>query len=181
MKEHQSHGSGEIVLSAFKSLGRNVVFEPGALVFHPENITIGSNVYVGHNAILKGYYKNLMVIGDECWIGQQVFLHSAGTIRMGRCVGIGPGAVILTSQHTEPGPDRPLMEGALRLAPVEIGDGADIGARAVVLPGVRVGKGAQVGAGAVVTKDVDDYAVVAGNPARFLRSRRSPTTRDPRE
>ena len=47
----------------------------------------------------------------------------------------------------------------------------ELGTGAIVLPGVRIGRGAQVGAGAVVTKDVPDYAVVAGNPARVLRMR----------
>ena len=52
---------------------------------------------------------------------------------------------------------------------VEVGDFATIGTNATLLPGLRVGKGAIVGAGAVLTKDVPDYAVVAGNPARQLR------------
>jgi acetyltransferase-like isoleucine patch superfamily enzyme len=54
---------------------------------------------------------------------------------------------------------------------VVIEDDADLGVGAIVLPGVRIGRGAQVGAGAVVTKDVPDYAVVAGVPARVVRER----------
>jgi sugar O-acyltransferase (sialic acid O-acetyltransferase NeuD family) len=52
---------------------------------------------------------------------------------------------------------------------VEIGDGAFIGANATILPRIKIGKFATVGAGAVVNKDVPDYAVVAGNPARIIR------------
>jgi acetyltransferase-like isoleucine patch superfamily enzyme len=63
------------------------------------------------------------------------------------------------------------MAGALEFAPVLLDDGCDIGIGAVILPGITVGKGAQVGAGAVVTADVPPYAVVAGNPARLLRTR----------
>ena len=63
------------------------------------------------------------------------------------------------------------MEGALEFAPVEIGDGCDLGAGCVILPGVRLGVGVQVGAGAVVTKSFSDYSVVVGNPARLLRMR----------
>ena len=55
-------------------------------------------------------------------------------------------------------------------APVVIGAGTWVGARAIVLPGVTIGKRVVVGAGAVVTKDVPDEVVVAGNPARVLRS-----------
>jgi acetyltransferase-like isoleucine patch superfamily enzyme len=55
--------------------------------------------------------------------------------------------------------------------PVEIGDRAWIGARAIILPGVRIGEGAVVGAGAVVTRDVGPFEIVAGNPARKIGER----------
>jgi acetyltransferase-like isoleucine patch superfamily enzyme len=98
-------------------------------------------------------------------------LHAGGGIRIGTRVGIGPNVSILTSSHTDPGRSEPIMAGALAFAPVEIGDGSDLGVGAVILPGVRIGRGVQVGAGAVVTHDVADFAVVAGNPARVLRMR----------
>jgi acetyltransferase-like isoleucine patch superfamily enzyme len=86
-------------------------------------------------------------------------------------VGIGPGVKILTSQHQEAGRDVPVLFSPLELAAVTIDDDADLGIGAVVLPGVHVGQGAVVGAGAVVTRDVPAYAVVAGSPARILRHR----------
>lgn len=52
---------------------------------------------------------------------------------------------------------------------VQIGEGANIGAGSVVIPSVKIGRWATVGAGAVVIKDVPDYAVVVGNPARIIR------------
>jgi acetyltransferase-like isoleucine patch superfamily enzyme len=145
--------------------------EPGVLVFHPERIELGDDVYVGHDTILKGYHKNRMVIGKGTWIGQQCFLHSAGGLVIGAHVGIGPGVKILTSAH-ELGDTRvPILHQPLRFAPVEIGEGSDLGVGAIILPGVRVGRGVQVGAGAVVAEGVPDYAVVAGVPARLLRRR----------
>ena len=141
------------------------------LVFHPENISLGRNVYVGHQTILKGYYKNELRIGDETWIGQQVFMHAAGGLTIGARVGIGPGVKILTSEHREAGREVPVLFSPLELAPVVIDDDADLGIGAIVLPGVHVGRGAVVGAGAVVTRDVPAYAVVAGSPARILRHR----------
>ena len=149
-----------------------MVFEPGVLVFHPENIEIGDDVYVGHQAILKGYYLNRLVIGARSWIGQQCFLHAAGGITLGERVGVGPGAKILTSTHELPvDPGVPIMDGALRLAPVRVDDGADLGVGAILLPGVTVGRGAQIGAGAVVTRDVAPGAIVAGVPARVIGQR----------
>jgi len=167
----RSHGTGEVDRAALKRCPQSVVIEPGALVFHPENVSLDEDVYVGHYAILKGYYKNELVVGRGAWIGQAAFLHAAGGIRIGADVGIGPHVCILTSTHAEPGRPLPIMKGALEFAPVVLEDGCDIGIGAVLLPGVTVGQGAQVGAGAVVTADVPAFAVVAGNPARVLRSR----------
>jgi acetyltransferase-like isoleucine patch superfamily enzyme len=168
----RSHGTGAFDRADLAACGEGTVFEPGALVFHPENVEIGRDVYVGHHAILKGYYRNRMRIGDGTWIGQQAFLHSAGGLTIGVRVGIGPAVKIITSSH-EPPADRALaiMDGALKLAAVVIEDGCDIGTGAIVLPGVRIGRGAQIGAGAVVTRDVPEGAIAIGVPAVVTRVR----------
>ena len=171
MRQHRSHGTGAFSPTDFAKLGQNVVFEPGVLVFHPENIEIGDNVYVGHNAILKGYYRGKMVIGTDTWIGQGAFFHSAGDLTIGRAVGIAPHVKVLTSLHTEAGRDVPILGSPVSMARVRIEGDSDLGIGSIVLPGVTVGRGAQVGAGAVVTRDVPPYAIVAGSPARLLRYR----------
>ncbi|MEW6280311.1 MAG: acyltransferase [Candidatus Eremiobacterota bacterium] len=167
----RSHGSGQFTPDQFAHLGENVVFEAGVLVFHPENIHLGSHIYVGHQTILKGYYKNAMTIGDGTWIGQQCFFHSAGGLTIGRHVGIGPGVKIVTSAHRLDQLDRPILHSDVETAPVVLEDDCDIGVGTVILPGVRIGRGAQVGAGSVVTRDVPPLAVAAGVPARVLRMR----------
>ncbi|WP_420360969.1 acyltransferase [Companilactobacillus halodurans] len=58
----------------------------------------------------------------------------------------------------------------LKTAPITIKEGAWIGAKAVLLPGVTIGKHAIVGAGSVVTKDVTEYTVVGGNPAKVIKT-----------
>jgi acetyltransferase-like isoleucine patch superfamily enzyme len=168
----RSHGTGEFRPEQFARLGEGVVFEAGVLVFHPENVEIGSGVYVGHQTILKGYHKARMVIGDGTWIGQQCFFHAAGGLVIGCDVGIGPAVRILTSAHRLDELDKPILQSTVEFAAVVIEDGSDIGAGAILLPGIRVGRGAQVGAGAVVSHDVPEYAIVAGVPARSIRSRR---------
>lgn len=170
-KKYKSHGDGTFRFQDFKHIGTNVIFEKGVLVFHPENICIGDNVYIGHNTILKGYHKNEMIIGDNTWIGQGCFFHSAGGIKIGNTVGIGPMVKILTSFHQDSYPDKAIMENDLVLKNVLIGDGSDIGVGAIILPGIKIGKGSVVGAGSVVTKDVPEFAIYAGVPAKFLRMR----------
>lgn len=169
----KSHGSGEFSPSDFRALGQDVVIEAGVLVFHPETIDIGDSVYIGHRTILKGYYSSSMAVGENSWIGQGCFLHSAGGLTIGRNVGIGPAVKIITSFHGEDGSDVPIISSRIRFAPVEIGDDADIGIGVIILPGVSIGQGAQIGAGAVVTRDVADYGVAYGVPARTIRFRKS--------
>lgn len=168
---HKSHGSGAFEASQLAECGEGCVFETGVLVFHPENVQLGRNVYVGHYAILKGYYKNTLRIGDETWIGQQVFMHAAGGLEIGARVGIGPGVRIITSNHREAGRQVPVLFSPVEFAPVVIGDDSDLGVGSVVLPGVTIGRGAVIGAGAVVAEDIPEYAVAAGVPARVLRLR----------
>jgi acetyltransferase-like isoleucine patch superfamily enzyme len=169
---HRSHGTGAFDLKDFAALGEGCVLEPGVLVFHPENIQLGRNVYVGHQAILKGYFRNTLRIGDESWIGQQCFLHSAGGLTIGARVGIGPGVRIITSAHRDEGRSVPILFASIDEAEVVIEDEADIGVGSVVLPGVRIGRGAIIGAGSVVTRNIPAYAVAAGSPARVLRERK---------
>jgi acetyltransferase-like isoleucine patch superfamily enzyme len=170
IKLHQSHGKGTFQREEFERIGSNVIIEEGVRVFHPEHIEIGNNVYIGHDTILKGYYKNKMTIGSHTWIGQRCFLHSAGGIHIGEAVGIGPGVCILTSVHTEE-LGKPILYNDLKLSEVIIEDGCDIGINAIILPGITIGEGSIIGAGSIVTKDVKSYRIVAGNPAKLLRER----------
>ena len=168
----KNHGTGKFSLKQFAKVGKRVVLEAGVLVFHPEHIEIDNDVYVGHYTILKGYYKNKMVIGKGTWIGPQCFLHSAGGLTIGSHVGIGPGVKIITSSHSLSQVEKPILRSEIRFSPVVIEDDCDLGVGAIILPGVKIGRGAQVGAGAVVASDVQDYVIVAGVPARVIRTRR---------
>jgi len=169
--QRRSHGTGRFAPEDLASCGDGCVFEEGVLVFHADRVWIGHGVYVGHQAILKGYHAGDLRIGDGAWIGQQCFFHAAGGLTIGANVGIGPGVKIITSAHAEAGRDVPILHSPVEFAPVVIEDDADLGVGAIVLPGVTIGRGAQIGAGAVVTRDVPAYAVAAGNPARVLRER----------
>lgn len=168
---HRTHGTGDFRPEQLARCGADCVFERDVLIFHPENVHLGRNVYIGHRTILKGYYKNEMHIGDETWIGQMCFMHSAGGIRIGARVGIGVNVTILTSEHQELGRTVPPLSSPVQMAPVVIEDEVNLGVGSIVMPGVTIGRGARIGAGSVVTHDVAPYAIVAGAPARLLRER----------
>ena len=171
IKKYSSHGDGLFNQDDFSSIGKNVIFERDVLVFHPETINIGNNVYVGHQTILKGYYKNFMTIGNNTWIGQQCFFHSAGGIEIGNGVGIGPKVTIITSQHRPKKKEDAILFSPLEFQTVRLMDGCDIGCNSTILPGVCIGEGAIIAAGAVVNTDVPAFEVWGGVPAKKINTR----------
>ena len=160
-----------VVLRALcKSFGNGVRIGVGVLVLHPHTFELGDAVFIGNQSYLQGRHDGRCVIGAHTWIGPQSYF-DCRDMEFGEYVGWGPGAKVLGSEHTGEPADVPIIKTDLVIKPVRVHDGADIGVNAVLLPGVTIGTGAIVGAGAVVTHDVAPYAVVAGVPARMLRSR----------
>jgi len=126
-----------------------------------KNINIEHGVFFGSGADIE--------IGDNSGLGLNCRV--TGPLKIGNDVMIGPDVMIFTQNHRN---DR--LDISMRLQtdpkrPVVIEDDVWIAARVIILPGVTVHKGAIVGAGAVVTKDVPEYAVVGGNPAKVIRYR----------
>ena len=171
IKQWCTRGNGEFESNQFKKIGSNIIFEDGVRVFHPESIELGDNIYVGHNTILQGYYKNLMKIGTNTFIGPNCFFHSAGNITIGENVGLAAYVKILTSYHNDNGIEIPISFSEVVFEEVIIEDEVHVGIGSIILPGVSIGKGAQIGAGAVVTKSIPDFAVAVGVPARVVRFR----------
>ncbi|TYQ16788.1 UNVERIFIED_CONTAM: maltose O-acetyltransferase [Acetivibrio alkalicellulosi] len=131
----------------FKSSGNNINIEHGSFFASGKDIEIGDNSGLGLN----------------CRI--------AGPLKIGRDLMMGPDVMIFTQNHKNDRIDIPMNLQTDPKRPVVIEDDVWIAARAIILPGVTIKKGAIVGAGAVVTKDVPEYAVVGGNPARIIRYR----------
>ena len=142
------------------------------LVFHPESVEIDDDVYVGHQAILKGYHKQRH---DH---RRAELDRPAGVPALGRrdrdrrARGHRAGRKVLTSTHELPDdPTHRSWTGRCASRRSSSATAATSASGAVILPGVTVGRGAQIGAGAVVTADVPDLAIAAGVPARVLGSR----------
>lgn len=156
-----------IMMALARRCGSGLAIGPACGFKHPETFEIGSGVFIGAQAYIQGRFDGTCVIGDNVWIGPQAYLDARDLV-IGNSVGWGPGAKVLGSVHTGLPADVPVIATDLEIKPVRIGDWADIGTNATIMPGVSVGKGAIIGAGAVVVKDVPDFAVVAGVPATFL-------------
>jgi acetyltransferase-like isoleucine patch superfamily enzyme len=159
-----------LVRAMCKRVGNGLQVGPGVVFKHVETMEFGDAVFIGAQAMIQGRFDGSCRIGNHVWIGPQAYF-DARALELNDYVGWGPGAKMLGSTHTGEPADLPIIATSLVIKPVVIGFGADIGMNASILPGVRVGANAIVGAGAVVTQDVPDYAIVAGVPAKFLRSR----------
>jgi acetyltransferase-like isoleucine patch superfamily enzyme len=168
--EHGAHERRLLLRAMCKSFGNGVRVGLGVLVLHPHTFEIGDAVFLGNQTYLQGRHDGHCVIGAHTWIGPQSYF-DCRDMELGEYVGWGPGAKVLGSEHTGEPADVPIIQTDLVIAPVRVGRGADIGTSAVILPGVTIGEGAIVGAGAVVTKDVPPFAVVAGVPARVIKTR----------
>lgn len=90
-------------------------------------------------------------------------MDNRGTITIGACVSISEEVIILTADH-----DVNTPHFVTRERPVEIGSYAFLGTRCMILPGVRIGRAAVVAAGAVVSRDVLDFEIVGGVPAKRI-------------
>ncbi len=113
-----------------------------------------------------------IILGNRVMVNVGSFLSGEGGLIIEDEVLIGPHVKILSAGHAlDDGPPS-IYQNPITYAPTWIGEGAWIGAGATVTQGCRVGRGAVVAAGAVVTKDVPDFAVVTGIPARIQRYRR---------
>lgn len=109
-------------------------------------------------------------LGDYSGIGAGSNLF--GTVIIGKYVMMGRNCTIHTQNHEFSRIDMPMcQQGPREAKPVIIKDDVWIGDNVTILPGVTIGNGTILGASAVVTKDVPDYAIVGGNPAKILKYR----------
>jgi acetyltransferase-like isoleucine patch superfamily enzyme len=131
---------------------------------------IRENAVIGENSIIGSYvYIDANVqIGANCKIQNRALIYDSARISNG--VFIGPGVIITNDKN----PRAVSVVGQIKAntdwekSGVEILEGASIGAGSICIAPVRIGKWASIGAGSVVTKDVKNYALVVGNPARQI-------------
>jgi acetyltransferase-like isoleucine patch superfamily enzyme len=110
-------------------------------------------------------------LGARSYVGHHCVLYGAGGLDIGADVLLGPNVTITSQGHQFESLAVPINLQPHLLAAVSIGDGAWVGAGAVILPGVSIGAGAIVAAGAVVADDIPAFHLAAGVPARVIRER----------
>jgi maltose O-acetyltransferase len=128
------------------------------------NIRLGAGTVIHTPARFLG--MGCITVGSHTTINSNCYLDNRVGLIIGSNVSVAHGTKIYTLGHDIDDPHF-----AVKGAEVEIGDYACIFSNVLIMPGVKIGKGAVVFAGSVVTKDVGEYEVVGGNPAKFIRHR----------
>lgn len=160
-----------------KSCGKKLSIAQGVSIKGFKNIAFGDDISMGPHSCVFAESKNgesKIRIGDRVGLNYNVMINAdeGGEITIQDNVLIGPNVVMRSSGHRYEDVHIPIREQGHHAGKIVIKEDAWIGANAVILPDVVVGKGAVVGAGAVVTRDVADYDIVGGVPARRIASRK---------
>ena len=169
---------GSVLADRFGSFGvGSCIGFPPATLLNVESIHLGRDVLVGRQATLAAGYGpgdpglggRTLVIGDGCVLGAGITVTAHQYVELGEQVFTGQRVFITDASHGYQDPDTPIGRQFGTHQPVLIGSGTWLGHGAVILPGTRLGRNVVVAAGAVVRGEVEDHAVVAGNPARVVR------------
>jgi len=125
-------------------------------------------------AVVKSYggtfYDPKIEIGDGSYFGNRLHMIACGRMSIGKKVVCADGVYITDNLHGYQNIDKPILESPLVSAgPVSIGDQAWLGENVCVMPNVKIGKRAVIGANSVVTKDIPDFCVAVGTPAKVIK------------
>ena len=180
----------------FGRSGRGLILGRNVTVRHPRHILLGNDVTVDDISVLdaRGAGEEGLVLGDQVIVNRNCLIQcKAGPLKIGARsiiglnssitslagVEIGEAVLVGASCNITPGAyptddtSKPMLDqGAYSKGPIVIGDDVWIGTAVSILGSVRIGSHSIIAAGAVVTKDVPEYAIVGGVPARVLRERK---------
>lgn len=167
----------------FKAMGKCVIIDEGVRIDGPGNISIADFVWIDKNVRLFAEWGSI-TIGRRIHIAENVLISGGGHVTIGDYAAIARGASIYS--HSEAidggkrlsGPMIPEYQKGFKSAPIKIGKDALIGVNALILPGVTIGEGAIVGANSMVNKDVGDWEIVFGTPAKVVAMRPKVTVKD---
>ena len=149
--------------------GRGVEVRPFRLGKDELRIILEGGNKIGNYSVIQGSAEISFGKGSFC--GEFCIFGVNAGIKIGRSVMIAQAVTIRDTDHQTIALDIPMAQQGIVTAPVDIGDDVWIGHGAIILKGVSIGEGAIVAAGSVVTKDVVNYSIVAGVPAKLLRMR----------
>ena len=160
-------------------LGTQVIIEDGAEIncLASNGMQLGDRVSIGKYAIIRpsniygGPIGAGLVMGNNSNIGPYNYIGCSGKINIGNNVMLAPRVSIYAENHVFDNPNITIKAQGVTKSAVVIEDDCWIAANVVILAGVTIGKGSVIAAGSVVNEDVPAFSVVAGVPARVIKSR----------
>ena len=155
----------------------SIIMWPPTTIFNERYIRIGAGTMIGpHVALSAGMVagqeclsETVVSIGDRCLIGRGSGIVGHLSVTIGNDVWTGHHVYITDQNHGYEDVTRPISGQSQPERAVSIGDGSWLGHGTVVLPGVSIGRHVAVGANSVVTRDIPDFCVAVGNPARVIK------------
>ena len=161
-------------------VGYNTIIEDGAEIncLSQQEIKLGNRVTIGKYAIIRpsniygGPIGEGLTMGDNSNIGPYNYIGCSGKITIGNNVMLAPRVSIYAENHVFDHPEILIRDQGVEKKEVIIEDDCWIAANSILLAGVTIGKGSVVAAGSVVTENVPPYSVVAGVPAKWIKSRK---------
>ena len=149
-----------------------VFFNHGLAVFNGLKIfllrlfgaKVGKGVLIKPSVNIK--YPWFLTIGNDCWIGEYVWIDNLAMVTIGNNVCLSQGAMLLTGNH-----DFTLSTFDLVVKPITLEDGVWIGAKAVVCPGVYCESHSVLAVQSVATKGMENYTIYQGTPAQPVKRR----------
>ena len=140
--------------------------------FYEKSLKVcGEKLYVLPNVTMSYPYR--LTIGYNVFINRGVYITARAEITIGDNVMIGPYTVINSGNHLYKNKNILIRDQGHKIEPILIGNDVWIGAHVVIMPGVHIGDGAVIGAGAIVTSSIPSYAIAVGVPARVASYRKS--------
>jgi len=136
-------------------------------------LILGRWLHLGVDTAIRPATRGTLRIGDKCTFARRNSINCYLDVELGDSVLVADGRLHLRLRPiASTTPNRPIKDQGIVKSRVRIGDDVWLGTKATVVRGVAIGDGAVVGANAVVTHDIPDYGVAVGSPARVIRSRR---------
>lgn len=159
----------------FHGHGRKLRVGKGCKILNPHKIEVGNNVIIDNNVELSvntishASSKPLLILGDYVHLSKYNCIGCAGRVVLESHVRLAPYVHITDRNHSYDDILQPIWKQPIVVKDVYIGAETWIGFGAQIMPGVHIGKHCVIAAGSIVTKDIPDYCVVAGNPARIIK------------
>lgn len=165
---------GAVIVGRNIHVGDGCSFENGSLIECSDGpIRMGDSCHVRSGAKLYAWNGSIE-IGSYVSFNTGVVIYGTGGVVIGNDVRVAANTIIVASSHVFSDLNVPIRSQGCTAKGIKIEDDVWIGANATILDGVTIGRGAVVAAGAVVNRDVPQFAVVGGVPARIINSRSAP-------